>query len=127
MKLTYVVVFERAPNNFCAYVPDLPGCVSTGRTWEEMLWMMKEAIEFHIEGIQLDGDPIPPPSMSVQEALEYHRSIPNDYGGFFPDHEDDEEEDEDPYAFLEIEVEVNLEVAPASTLSSPGEKQSAVS
>ena len=126
MKLTYAVVFERTPNNFCSYAPDLPGCISADKTWDGIQAMMKEAIEFHIEGIQLDGDPIPPPQMSVQEALEYHRSIPNDYGGFFPDYEDDEE-DEDPYAILEIEVEVNLEVAPASSLSSPGEKQSAVS
>ena len=36
MKLTYAVVFEQAPNNYCAYIPDLPGCISTGRTWEEM-------------------------------------------------------------------------------------------
>ena len=111
MKLTYAVVFEQTPNNYCAYIPDLPGCVSTGRTWEEMQWMIKEAIEFHIEGMQLDGDPIPPPQMSVEEALEYHRSQPNDYGGFFPEY--DELEDEDPVAVLEVEVEVNLEGAPA--------------
>ena len=36
MKLTYVVVFEKAPDNYSAYVPDLPGCISTGRDWEEM-------------------------------------------------------------------------------------------
>ena len=111
MKLTYAVVFEQTPNNYCAYIPDLPGCVSTGRTWEEMQWMIKEAIEFHIEGMQLDGDPIPPPRMSVEEALEYHRSQPNDYGGFFPEH-DGLEDEEDPVAVLGVEVEVNLEGAP---------------
>ena len=111
--LTYVAVFEQTPNNYCAYIPDLPGCVSTGRTWEEMLWMIKEAIEFHIEGTLQDGEPVPPPQMSVAQALEYHRSIPNDYGGFFP--VPDDLEDEDPVAILEIEVEVNLETAPAAT------------
>ena len=84
MKLTYAVVFEQTPNNYCAYIPDLPGCISTGRTWDKMLAMIKEAIAFHIEGMHEDGDPIPPPQMSVAEALAYHRSLPNDYGGYFP-------------------------------------------
>ena len=110
MKLSYVVVFEQTPNNYAAYVPDLPGCVSTGRTWEEMQWMIKEAIEFHIEGTQLGGYPVPPPQMSVEDALAYHRSIPNDYGGYFPTPDDLEEQD--PVAILEVEVEVNLESAP---------------
>ena len=114
MKLTYVVVFEQTPNNYCAYIPDLPGCVSTGRTWEEMQWMIREAIAFHIESMQEDGDPIPPPQMSVAEALAYHRSIPNDYGGYFPAPEEPEAE-EDPFAVLEIEVEVSLEPTPAAT------------
>ncbi len=106
MKITYVVVFEQTPNNYCAYIPDLPGCVSTGRTWEEMQRMIKEAIEFHIEGIQLDDEPVPPPQMSVEDALAYHRSLPNDYGGYFPAPDNPEE---DPVAILEVEVEVNLE------------------
>ena len=114
MKLTYVVVFEQTPNNYCAYIPDLPGCVSTGRTWEEMQWMIKEAIEFHIEGIQLDGEPVPPPQMSVEDALAYHRSLPNDYGGYFPT--PDDLENEDPVAILEVEVEVNLEGVSASAV-----------
>ena len=44
MKQKYAVVFERSPNNYGAYVPDLPGCVSVGDTWEEMQEMIKEAI-----------------------------------------------------------------------------------
>ena len=111
MKLTYAVVFEQAPNNYAAYIPDLPGCISTGRTWEEMQWMIREAIEFHIEGIQLGGDPVPMPQMSVEEALEFHRSEPNDSGGFFP--ELDKMEKTDPVAVLEVEVEVNLPAVPA--------------
>ena len=72
MKLTYAVVFEQAPNNYCAYIPDLPGCISTGRTWEEMQWMIREAITVHLEVMHEYGDPIPLPQMSVEQALEYH-------------------------------------------------------
>ena len=49
MRLQFAVVFAQTPNNYGAYVPDLPGCVSVGDTWEEMQDMIKEAITFHIE------------------------------------------------------------------------------
>ena len=110
MKLTYAVVFEQTPNNYCAYIPELPGCVSTGRTWEEMQRMIREAIEFHIEGMYDGGEPIPQPRMSVEEALEFHRAELNDSGGFFP--ELDDMEKTDPVAVLEVEVEVNLPAVP---------------
>ena len=110
MKLTYVVVFEKAPNNYCAYIPDLPGCVSVGRTWEEMQWMIREAITGHIEVMHEDGDTIPMPQMSVEEAREYHRSLINEYDEYFP--EPVNPEDEEPYAVLEVEVEVNLPAVP---------------
>ena len=113
MKLSYAVVFERTPNNFAACVPDLPGCVSTGRAWEEMQWMIKEAIEGHIEITHEHGDPVPAPQMSVEEALAYHRAQPNDYGGYFPA-PDDADPIEHPYAVLEVEVEVNLDPAAAT-------------
>ena len=112
MKQNYVVVFEQTSNNYAAYVPDLPGCVATHKTWDGIQVIIKEAIEFHIEGLQLYGDPVPPPQMSVEDALAYHRSIPNDYGGYFP--VPDDPEDEDPAAILEVEVEVDLEMAPAT-------------
>ena len=51
MKLKYVVVYEQTPNNFCAYAPDLPGCISTGKTWDEVREMMREAI-----GVPFRGD-----------------------------------------------------------------------
>ena len=57
MKLQYAVVFERTPNNYCAYVPDLPGCISTGKTWTEMKEMIQEAITGHIEVMLEYGDP----------------------------------------------------------------------
>ena len=54
MKLTYAVVFEQTPNNHCAYVPDVPGCISTGKTWDEMQAMIREAIARHNEPIPED-------------------------------------------------------------------------
>ncbi len=62
----YAVVIERAPDsNYCAYVPDLPGCVSTGDTRDEVERNIQEAIEFHLEGMREDGDPIPEPGTNV--------------------------------------------------------------
>jgi predicted RNase H-like HicB family nuclease len=58
-------VIERTPNNYAAYVPDLPGCVSTGATEEEVLRRIQEAIAFHLEGIREDGLPIPKPLSTV--------------------------------------------------------------
>ena len=113
MKLSFTVVFERTPNNFAAYAPDVPGCISTHETWDGIQAMIREAIEFHIEGIQLYGEPVPQPQMSVAEALAFHRATTKDYGGYFPV-PDDLDPDEDPYAVLEVEVEVNLDPAPAS-------------
>ena len=72
MKLKYSVVFERMPNNYGAYAPDLPGCISTGDTWEEVQEMIREAIVFHIEGLMEDGEPLPLPRMSISEAMAYH-------------------------------------------------------
>jgi predicted RNase H-like HicB family nuclease len=61
----YAVVIERGENNFSAYVPDLPGCVTTGKTFEEIERNIREAIELHLEGMVEDGDPIPEPTTSV--------------------------------------------------------------
>lgn len=56
----YTVIIENAGGNYSAYVPDLPGCITTGPTVEETLANMREAIEFHLEGMRADGQPIPP-------------------------------------------------------------------
>ena len=72
MKLTYAVVFEQTPNNYTAYVPDVPGCVSTGNSWDEMLAMIREALAFHIEAILEDGAPLPEPRMSIDAAIASH-------------------------------------------------------
>ncbi len=58
----YLAVVEHTATGFSAYSPDLPGCVGTGRTREEVEANMREAIEFHIEGLRLEGYPVPEPS-----------------------------------------------------------------
>jgi len=65
--MKYAVVFEGGENNFAAYVPDLPGCISTGQSKEEVAENIREVIEFHIEGLKLTGQPVPKPSSWVGE------------------------------------------------------------
>jgi predicted RNase H-like HicB family nuclease len=55
----FLVIIERAGNNFSAYSPDLPGCVATGDTREEVEANMYEALQMHVEGLKEDGLPIP--------------------------------------------------------------------
>lgn len=57
----FLVVVEKATSNYSAYAPDVPGCISTGRTVEETLGNFKEALRFHLEGTLEDGDPVPEP------------------------------------------------------------------
>jgi predicted RNase H-like HicB family nuclease len=64
--MRYAVVIEKAENNYSAYVPDLPGCVATGATVEEAESQIREAIEFHLEGLRQDGASIPEPSSRVE-------------------------------------------------------------
>jgi len=64
--LKYAVVIEKAENNYSAYVPDLPGCVATGATVEELEKEIREAIEFHLEGMREDGLPISAPQSRVE-------------------------------------------------------------
>jgi predicted RNase H-like HicB family nuclease len=61
----YAIVVEDAGTNLAAYVPDLPGCVATGRTKEEVEKRIREAIELHLAGMEEDGLPVPAPSSSV--------------------------------------------------------------
>jgi predicted RNase H-like HicB family nuclease len=58
----YLVVIEKATGNYSAYVPDLPGCVATGYTVEEVEREIREAIEFHLKGLKDAGEPIPEPT-----------------------------------------------------------------
>jgi predicted RNase H-like HicB family nuclease len=63
--MRYAVVIEQAENNYSAYVPDLPGCVATGSSIAETEQAIREAIEFHIEGLREDGASIPEPTSRV--------------------------------------------------------------
>lgn len=64
--MRYAIVIEKAEGNYSAYVPDLPGCVATGATVEEVEAEIREAIEFHIAGMREDGLPIPEPASTVE-------------------------------------------------------------
>jgi predicted RNase H-like HicB family nuclease len=64
----FAVVIEEGPNNYSAYVPDLPGCISTGKTLAEIEKNIRDAIEYHIEGMIEDGDPVPEPTSRVMEV-----------------------------------------------------------
>ena len=57
----YLIIIEATTTGFSAYSPDLPGCVATGRTRKEVEREMRDAIEFHIEGLRLAGEPVPEP------------------------------------------------------------------
>lgn len=57
--MRYAVVFEKTDTGFSAYVPDLPGCVATGETTEDTRSAIREAVQFHLDGLREDGDPIP--------------------------------------------------------------------
>ncbi len=67
--MNYMVVIERGEKSWGAHVPDLPGCVAVSETRDEVLQLVREAIDFHIEGLTRDGAPVPPPS-SESEFVE---------------------------------------------------------
>jgi predicted RNase H-like HicB family nuclease len=56
----YAVIYERSSTGYGAYVPDLPGCVATGKTRKVTECRIREAIELHIESLRMHGDPVPP-------------------------------------------------------------------
>jgi len=65
LTMRYAIVIEDAGSNYSAYVPDLPGCIATGATLAETETHIREAIEFHIEGMRADSQPIPKPTSRV--------------------------------------------------------------
>jgi predicted RNase H-like HicB family nuclease len=69
MRMRYAIVIEKAAGNYSAYVPDLPGCVTTGRTIDEVKRNMQEAVELHLEGMRADGEPVPEPT-TVSDYVE---------------------------------------------------------
>ena len=75
MKLKYAVIYERTPNNYGAYAPDVPGCISVGKTMAEIQANIAEALTYHIELLMEFGDPVPEPRMSLDEAMVYHKQV----------------------------------------------------
>jgi predicted RNase H-like HicB family nuclease len=67
--MRYATIIEKTPTNYSAYVPDLPGCIATGSTIEEVSAQIQAAISFHLEGLQLEGLLIPEP-MTICEYIE---------------------------------------------------------
>jgi predicted RNase H-like HicB family nuclease len=59
--IRYLVIIEESPTGFSAFLPDLPGCIATGRTRDEVENAMQSGVEFHLDGLRESGDPVPPP------------------------------------------------------------------
>ncbi|MCC6679641.1 MAG: type II toxin-antitoxin system HicB family antitoxin [Phycisphaeraceae bacterium] len=64
--MRYAIVIESGPNNYSAYVPDLPGCVATGQSVDEVRDNLRQAIVMHLEGLRADGEPIQQPSTATE-------------------------------------------------------------
>jgi predicted RNase H-like HicB family nuclease len=64
--MRFAVVIEKGPSSYGAYVPDLPGCVAAAASRDEVIRLIREAIEFHIEGMQLAGEPVPQADTSIE-------------------------------------------------------------
>ncbi len=67
--MRYAMIIEKGQRNYSAYLPDMPGCIATGKTVEEVKQRMSEAIELHLRGLREDGLPIPDPA-SLAEYVE---------------------------------------------------------
>ena len=70
MMRRYLVIYENGSNNLSGFAPDVPGCASTGRTLDEMRANLRDALEFHLEGLLLDGDVIPAAATHLVELPE---------------------------------------------------------
>ncbi len=64
--MNYLVVIEKGEQGYGAHVPDLPGCIAAGETREQVLGLIREAIEFHIEGLREQGEKVPSPSSAAE-------------------------------------------------------------
>ena len=64
--MKFAVVIEKGENSYGAYVPDLPGCVAVGETRDEAMTLIREAIEFHLEGMKEDGEGMPQPHSEAE-------------------------------------------------------------
>ena len=68
--MRYAIIIEKGERNYSAYLPDLPGCIATGKTVEEVKQRMRKAVELHLRGMREDGLPIPEPNSHV-DYVEY--------------------------------------------------------
>jgi predicted RNase H-like HicB family nuclease len=66
--IRYTIIIERGKRNFSAYCPDLPGVIAAGETLEETEKLMREAIEFHLEGLKLENLPLPAPTITARSV-----------------------------------------------------------
>ena len=57
----YLIIIEEAESGFSAFLPDIPGCIATGATRDEVESAMQEGVEFHLDGLRESGEPVPPP------------------------------------------------------------------
>jgi len=100
VKRKYAIVIEKAPNNYAAYAPDVLGCVSTSKTRDGIIEMMREALELHIEDMVEQGCPVPDSRSSIRDAMEYHIALYDEVS-----EPDDYEETETSFIMVEVEVE----------------------
>ncbi len=66
--MKYTILIEKAPNSYGAYAPDLPGCGAAADTRDEVIELIREAVELHLEGLSKDGEPLPPPQTTAIEV-----------------------------------------------------------
>lgn len=71
LEMKYLVVVEKSESGYGAYVPDLPGCVAAAESRDEVVRLIRDAMQFHVEGLRESGDPVPEPS-SQSELIEIH-------------------------------------------------------
>jgi len=64
--MRYAVVVEKGESGYGAYVPDLPGCIAAAESYDEVLRLIQGAVEFHIDGLKEDGEPIPAPTSRIE-------------------------------------------------------------
>jgi predicted RNase H-like HicB family nuclease len=64
--MKYAVVIEQGAQSYGAHVPDLPGCIAAGESRDEVIQLIREAIEFHIESLRANGEEVPAASSSVE-------------------------------------------------------------
>ena len=115
MKREFAAVIEKAPNNYCAYVPDAPVCLVTAVARDEILVLIREAIEVNIETALEFGEPIPEPRMSLRDAIKDYL----ENGESAESAKADDLGDDVETSFVMVEVEVEFESARSVAASEP--------